>query len=171
MFLTAGLIAGALALSGTVVDSLGAPVEGADTCLLSGGQPLLCVPTDAQGFWRLTDTAAESIRITRSGFLPAVLPVANPPGPVVLERAAALIVRVVGPDGDPVGSGSLTLVYASGRKIGPLPFNRAGMRNPSLPPGAVRVTAEAEGFALPAPVAATLEAGREQEVVVRMTRR
>jgi hypothetical protein len=164
-------MAGALALSGTVVDALGIPVEGAESCLISGGQPVLCVPTDANGFWRLTDTAAESIRITKSGFLPATLAPTTPPAPIVLERAAALRVRVVDPQGNPVGSGTLTLVYASGRKIGPLPFNRAGMLHPSLPPGAVRVTAEADGWSLPAPVAVTLEAGREREAVVRMTRR
>lgn len=165
------LILATLALSGTVVDAAGAPIEGAETCLVTQGEPVLCVATDAHGFWRLTDTAGEEIRISKSGYLLGTLPPVSPEAPIVLKRAASLRVRVVDRAGAAVESGTLTLVYASGRKIGPLPFNRAGLLNPSLPPGAVRVTADAKGFTLEAPVAATLEAGRNHEIVVRMTRR
>lgn len=171
MVAAAMVAAGALALSGTVVDALGAPIEGAETCLIVRGEPAYCTPTDVNGFWRLPDSAAESIRITRTGFLAATIAPVPQPAPVPLERAAGLRVRVVDPTGKPVGPGTLTLVYASGRKIGPFPFNRAGFVNPTLPAGAVRLTAEAEGWSLPAPVAVTLEAGREREVVVTMTRR
>jgi hypothetical protein len=162
---------GILAVSGTVVDRQGMPIEGAEACLTTQGQALLCGVTDANGFWRLPDSAAEAVRVTKAGYLPGSSAVVSQAAPIVLDRAATLLVRVVDGEGKPVEKGTLTLVYASGRKIGPLPFNRAGMRTPSLAPGAVRVTAEADGFVLAASGSVTLEAGSEHTVVVRMTRR
>jgi hypothetical protein len=162
---------GVLAITGTVTDRQGVPIEGAEACLTTQGHPLLCAITDANGFWRLPDTAAESVRVVKTGYLPGTAAAVSQAAPIVLDRAATLLVRVVDASGTPVEKGTLTLVYASGRKIGPLPFNRAGMRTPSLAPGAVRVTAEAEGFDLAAPATVTLEAGAEHEAVVRMTRR
>jgi hypothetical protein len=165
------LFVGVLAMTGTVTDRQGKPIEGAEACLTAQGQPLLCVNTDANGFWRLPDHAAESVRVVKAGYLPGEAAAVTQTAPIVLDRAATLLVRVVDGAGTPVEKGTLTLVYASGRKVGPLPFNRAGMRTPSLAPGAVRVTAQAEGFDLAAPAAVTLEAGEEHEAVVRMTKR
>jgi hypothetical protein len=162
---------GILAMSGTVVDRLGAPLEGAEACLISRGAPLLCVATDANGFWRLPDTAGDAVRVTKAGYLPGEAAAVSQAAPIVLDRAATLLVRVVDGAGKPIEKGTLTVVYASGRKVGPLPFNRAGMRTPSLAPGAVRVIAEAEGCDLAAPASLTLEAGAEHEAVVTMTRR
>ncbi|HEX6852996.1 MAG TPA: carboxypeptidase-like regulatory domain-containing protein [Candidatus Polarisedimenticolaceae bacterium] len=163
--------AGILAMTGTVVDRQGVPIEGAEACLTTQGRALLCVVTDANGFWRLPDSAAEAVRVVKTGYLPGESAAVTQAAPIVLDRAATLLVRVVDGAGNPVEKGTVTVVYASGRKIGPLPFNRAGMRTPSLPPGAVRITAEAEGFDPADPAAVTLEAGVEREAVVRMTRR
>lgn len=162
---------GILAMSGTVVDREGAPIAGAEACLTRDGRPLLCVTTDANGFWRMPDTAAEKVRVTKTGFLAGEAAAVTQSSPIVLDRAATLLVRVVDGAGQPIEKGTVTLVYASGRRIGPLPFNRAGMRTPSAPPGPVRVSAQAEGYELVAPAALDLEAGSEHETVVRMTRR
>ena len=170
MFTAAFVTGVTLALSGTVVDRLGAPVEGAEACLIAGGQATLCVPTDANGFWRLPDSAADSIRVTKSGYLAGSAAAVTQSAPIVLERGSSLRARVVDPAGKPIDSGTITLIYSSGKKVGPFPFNRAGLLHPSLPPGAVRVTAEAEGWTLRVPVTATLEPGGEHEVVLRMTR-
>jgi hypothetical protein len=83
---------------------------------------------------------------------------------------AALLVRVVdAATGQPIPKGSVTVNVPSGRKIGsPVPFNRAGVRMSTLPPGATFVRAEADGYDPAGPIVVELVAGQEKELTVSL---
>lgn len=160
------------ALAGTVVDTRKQPIAGAQVCYLLAGEEKHCVGTDETGAFELPPSQIDTLRVIAEGYLPRVLPAVEQRSPIVLDRAPTLSVRLVdAANGEPIERGQLFVVYPSGVRKGPFPVNRAGVRvRRVLDPGPVRLLAEAEGFAQPAPEPATLVGGEEIEVVLRLPR-
>ena len=172
----AGLVAAPAAAesSGHVVDPDGKPVVGARACLMLGVEGRvegLCIGTDEHGYYRLPSAGSGTVRIVADGFLPSRVAEVNQESPIVLERAASILVRVVdAATGSPVPSSEVRLAFASGESKGPFPAKRAGVRIAKLPPGDVIPTASAKGYKDAKGISVTLVAGRESEVVLRLER-
>lgn len=161
----------ALALSGSVVDELGAPVEGARVCYFVVNTESLCAATDAGGAFQLLDSQLETIRIAGDGFLPLVSPAAPQEAPFVLRRAAELWVRLTASSGARrLESGEVFLVLAGGILEGPFPASPGGVVIRSLKPGKARVVAAAEGY-VPKTVIVELQAGERLQQVIDLDRR
>jgi hypothetical protein len=170
VFLAALLVAPlpALALSGTVHDEDDEPIEGAQVCYHVVGVDELCVKTNADGFFNLMDSSIDRIRVRADGYIPRVLPAVSPSEPIILARAATLLVHVVDVDtGEGIADATGTLSYPSGR-LRRFVTNRAGARLRSLDPGRVRVTARAAGYLSSEPQAVRLVAGEEAELTIRL---
>lgn len=158
----------ALAFSGTVVDEQGRAIEGATACILADGKPLICDETDASGYYTLLDTRLTTLRIRKTGYVPAMLAPVTQEAPIVLRRAAALRVRVVdAATGAPVGGGRVVVSYPSGRVLDDFPFNASGVHIATIEPGPVRIRADVRGFRGDA-VDVALEAGHEAAVVLEV---
>ncbi len=152
-----------------MVDSERNPIEGARVCYLSGDIDLLCVDTDAGGYYELPDTELDRIRFSAEGFLIKILAAVDHPAPIVLGRSAALLVRVKDRDSDEnVGGGEVFVFVATGRRLGPFPVTRGGVRVRGLEPGNVRIQARVEGYEQEGPVEARLLAGEEVNAEVRI---
>lgn len=161
----------AFAASGSVLDPDGKPIAGARACLWNETNIGFCVDTDALGNYRFPDTRVPSVRITARGFLPEIVAAVHQSSPIVLRRAASLLVHVVDSvSGAPIEDGTVTLTYFSGRALDGFPFNRSGVRVATLEPGTVLVRASAEGFATVETETVILSAGHEVEVTLRMRR-
>lgn len=161
----------AAAASGTVVDPDGNPVEGARACLWTEADTGFCVETDARGYYRLPTTSVESVRVTAGGFLSQFVAAVHQSSPVVLRRAAALLVHVVdAADGSELTGGTVAITYFSGRTIDGLPFNRAGVSVSTLEPGSALVRASLPGYRDAGGVPVTLAAGERTEITLRLRR-
>jgi len=158
-----------LALEGSVADDAGDPLAKARVCYLIAGVEELCVETDAAGLFELPDTDADSIQVFKSGFLPRVVPAAAHAGPIVVERAASLLVTLKDAvSGQPLPAAELSVVYLSGRSKGPFFANAAGVRVKTLWPGEARILAFAEGYRQDDPPEIELIAGKEAKVVLKL---
>ncbi len=161
----------AAAASATVVDSDGNPVAGARACLWAEAETI-CVETDERGYFRLPTTSVPTVRITAEGFLTQFVAAVHQSFPVVLRKAAALLVRVVdAADGSALSGGTVAITYYSGRTIEGLPFNRAGVRISTLEPGSAVVRASHSEYQDSDGVPVTLAAGERTEVTLRLRRR
>lgn len=161
----------ALALSGSVVDELGTPVEGARVCYFVVNTESLCASTDAGGAFQLLDSQLETIRIAGDGFLPQVVPAATQEAPFVLRRAAELWVRLTAGSGARrLDTGVVYLVLAGGIVEGPFPANPGGVVIRSLTPGKARVVAASEGY-VPKTVIVQLQSGERLQRVIDLDRR
>jgi len=160
----------ALALTGTVTDEAGEPVEGARVCYFVDRVETLCTSTTDAGFFELPDSELDTIRIVATDHLPLTLPAVEQDGPIVLKAAASILVRVVDAEtGEGISDGRVEILHASGR-VRRFPANRSGVRVRSYEPGLVTVTARAEGYLAGEPRQVELEAGGETEVVIRLAR-
>jgi len=168
-----GWVTPAGAVSGRVVDPEGKPVVAARACLMVGqswSAEGLCDETRAEGSYRLpTPRVPSLVRIVADGFLPSTVTADERAEPVVLRRAASLLVRVLdAKTGQPIPKSEVHLVYPDGEDKGPLPANRAGVLVKALPPGEALVSAKAAGYAERKGDTITLEAGRKTEVELKL---
>jgi hypothetical protein len=163
-------VAAPAALTGRVVTQAGRPIAGARACLVIAGVEELCSDTGTDGAYMLPASASASgVRITARGYLPLKVAAAPQAAPIVLDPAAALVVRLRSAvDDQPVPAGRAFLVYTSGRRMGPFPVNRTGLLLQTIPPGEVRVVGEAEGLAETTSETVDLVAGATREVVLRL---
>lgn len=160
----------ALALTGTVVDGQGDPIEGARVCYFVDSIEELCSLTDDAGFFEVPDSRLDTIRIVAAGHLPRTLPAVEQDAPIVMEAAAAILVRLIDAGtGGPIERGRVEILHSSG-KLRRFPCNRAGVRVRTYEPGLVNVTGLAEGYRTVQQQRVELEAGKEAEVEIRMER-
>lgn len=158
-----------LALTGSVADEEGNLLPKARVCYLIAGAEELCVQTDAAGEFELPDTDADSIQAFKSGFLPRVVPATALAGPIVVQRAAALLIRLKDSvSSEPIPAAELTVVYLSGRSKGPFYANASGVRVKTLWPGRVRILAAAPGYRQDEPPEIELVVGKEIDVVLKL---
>ena len=159
----------AAAITGKVVDSDGRPIVDASACLVVDGAPGLCASTDENGNFDLVDSDVSRMRISARDYLPKYLPAVTQEEPIVLRRAAWILVRLFdASSGDPVAEGRVVLTYPSGLQKGPFPVNRLGVRVGQLPPGEVVVGARAEGYQSEEGQSAELVAGEETSVTIKL---
>jgi Carboxypeptidase regulatory-like domain len=158
------------AASGQVRDPEGKPIDGAEVCNVMHGATMDCVKTDAYGFYHIASPTSQSVFVRASGFRPLVIAAIEQSAPVVLHRAATLVVKVVDAvTGAPVPSGKVILNYTSGLPIGDAaPFNRAGVRISTIEPGTILARTEAEGYEPGGPETVVLREGQETTVLIRM---
>ena len=177
MLLALLLLAGASATgaahttaSGRVVDPEGHPIAGAQVCNVREGKVKDCVQAGVDGTYRIETPKGHRVFVRASGFVGAEAEVGPRATPLVLARAAVLVVRVVdAATNEPISSGKVKIYTPAGRTFGePVPFNRAGLRVSTLEPGEVLVRAEAEGFDPGGPLPVTLVGGREQTLTIPM---
>ncbi len=154
--------------SGRVVDPEGRPIAGAEVCaVLAGGAPGLCGRSREDGSYDLPANATGEVRIVVRGYLPRTIAAVAQGQPIVLERAAALRIRIVDRvTGKPAETAQVEIVYADGRKLGAFPANASGLSLPTLPVGAARVVVRGPGFKEARSEVVQLQGGRATEVVV-----
>jgi hypothetical protein len=158
--------------TGQVVGTDGQPIPGVDVCAYKNGARADCVATDEKGFYRMEHPVAPNLFVQAKGYATTTVSAAPQNEPVVINRVAALFVRVVdAASGEPITKGTVTVNLPSGRKIGsPVPFNRSGVRMSTLPPGATLVRAEAEGYDAAGPIVVDLVGGQEKELKIPLKR-
>jgi hypothetical protein len=161
----------AWALTGTLLDADGKPIRGATVCYFAGEAELFCARTSDAGFFELPDSRLDTLRLSADGFLPKFVRAVERDEPVVLERAAILVARVRdAKTKEPLDAGDLLVVYPSGVREGPFPFNANGVRVKTMQPGAVRIVARAVGYVDSEPQALELVAGKETETRLDLVR-
>lgn len=143
---------------------------GARICYVSGSVELLCSGADGEGRFEMLDSSVDTVRVVADGFLPRTLPAATAAGPIALEPAPTLWVRLVdASSGQPLREGQVSVVYSTGRSLGPFPVNAAGVRiRRLLRPGEARILARVDGFSQHAPSAVLLEPGKEATVTIEL---
>ena len=160
----------ALALTGTVADTEGKPIQGARVCYYVAGAEPLCVETDPAGYFDLPDSRVDRIRVFAQGYLPRILPAVEQAKPIELRKSATLRIRVVdATTGEAIGEVDGEVAFTSGRQRRFL-ANRAGARVRTLTPGRATVTAGAAGYLRSSPQRVDLVAGEEVEVEIRLLR-
>lgn len=159
-----------LAASGTVRDDRGRTLAGAQACLVVDHVDVLCVTTIEDGYYRLPGGEAKgaTVRVSANGFLPVEVAAVDQTAAIVLQRAAAFRARLVdATDGTPLSEGHVWIVESTGRRIGPLPVNRAGVEISTFLPGRYRFQGEAPGR-IPAVVEVDLVAGQARDIELRL---
>ncbi len=153
------------AVSGFLVDPAGEPIEGAKICYLLGDTEGLCTTTDERGFYTLVDAPIDTVRITADGYLSRLVAAVTQEGPIRLEHAASLLIKLVDADsGEAINGGEITLTYSSGHRQGPFPSNLKGVSISGIKPGRVLIGGNAEGYQ-PSPFEERKLKPREQTVV------
>jgi hypothetical protein len=159
----------AAAITGTVVDGDNKPIVGAHVCYLTGGVELLCLQTDSNGFYDLPTSEQDRIRIRMKGYLPRTLAAVDHDRPIVLDRAATLLVVLEDAEtGERIPQGEVIVIESSGRQRGPFPAGAAGVRVRSLPPGPISLVSRAKGYDEKVFRLLVLEAGEETAVTVEL---
>jgi hypothetical protein len=154
----------AWALTGTLFNDDGKPIPGAKVCYYASEAELLCAETSDTGFFELPDSRLDTLRVSADGYLPKFVRAVERDEPVVLERAAILLARVRdAKTKKPLDAGDLLVIYPSGVREGPFPFNANGVRVKTMQPGAVRIVARAVGYEDSEPQALEMVAGKETE--------
>jgi hypothetical protein len=161
------------AASGRVVAADGKPVTTAEVCNVVKEATSGCVPVNAEGYYHLDAPEGKSVFVRATGYRPLRIAAVEQSAPVVLHRAATLLVKIVdAASHKPIAKGTVTLNYASGKRVGSaVPFNPAGVRIASLEPGDVLARAEAEGYEPGGPLPVTLHEGIEATVTLEMRKR
>jgi hypothetical protein len=130
---------------------------------------VFCAETNSAGFYDLPDSELDRIQLSAAGYLPRVLAAVEHDAPVVLRRAATLLVRLEDTaTAEGLSGGEVFVTTPSGRRLGPFPASAAGVRVRSLEPGTIRITASAEGYEQQGDDSAELVAGEETTVTVEM---
>jgi hypothetical protein len=152
------------------VDGDRKPIVGAHVCYLTAGAEILCLQTDSKGHYDLPTSKQESIRIRMQGYQPRTLAAVDHEEPIVLEKAATLLVVLEDAEtGERIPEGEILVIHSSGRERGPFPSRTAGVRVRSLPPGPVTLIARAMGYGEKVFRLLVLEAGRETGVTVSLS--
>ncbi len=160
------ILAGA---SGVVVDSRFLPRPGAEACLVEENRTGSCILTDGGGEYVLPDSEMTGVRISLQDYIPVVVPAVDHVKPVMLERAAALLLFAVnGSTGEFLPEGEFWISAAGGGRTGPFPVSAGGTRVKSLRPGRIAVRVEIPGFLQEDSVWVGLDAGNETRVEVRV---
>jgi hypothetical protein len=156
--------------TGQVVGADGKPIAGVDVCTLRNDERTACVKTDEKGFYRMEHPAVPVVYLQIKGYASKSVSAAPQNEPIVLDRVASLLVRVVdAATGEPIAEGTVSVNLTTGRKIGsPVPFNRAGVRMSTLAPGQTLVRADAYGYESGGPIVVELVGGQEKELTVRL---
>jgi hypothetical protein len=161
----------ALAVTGTVADTEGEPIDRARVChlQLESGREIYCVDTDERGRFEIVDSEVNELRISAPGFFPETVP-ASGHHAIVLEQSPTLLVRLVdATTRESIEEGEVFVIYPSAKKKGPFPANRAGVRiTRVLQPGEVRLLASADGYEPSEPLSVTLERGKESEATLEL---
>jgi hypothetical protein len=156
------------ALSGTLVDEKGKPVQGARVCYASADVELLCSQSDEAGYWNLPDSRLDRIRVVLRGYLPQDLPAIDRDQPITLQLAATLRVRVLdAATGEPLDRATGEVVYPSGRKL-EFVTNRAGAILNTLDPGRATIKSLADGYLPGDPQRVRLVGGEETKIEIRL---
>ena len=161
----------ALAVSGTVTDTDGRPLEQARVCYfqLETNVEQGCTDPNKTGSFSLPDSKHMMIRASATGYFPETVSALGL-HTIVLKRSPTLTVRLLDDSsGEPIESGEVYVIYSSAAMKGPFPTNRNGVKiGRVLQPGDVRVIGKAEGYAESKPQAVILEPGKEIEVSLRL---
>ena len=168
-----GASAALAAASGRVVDLDGKPVTIAEVCNVTEGFSTDCVPVNAEGYYHLASPSGHSVFVRATGYRPQRVAAVEQSAPIVLHKAAILLVKVVdAASHTPIAKGTVTLNYASGLRIGSaVPFNPAGVRIASLEPGDVLARSEAEGYEPGGPLPVTLREGVLSTITLEMRKK
>ena len=155
--------------SGVVVDSRFLPITGAEACLVEEDRTGPCILTDGGGEYVLPDSEMTRVRISHRNYIPVVVSAVDQVKPVMLERAAGLVLFAVNDStGDVLPGGEFWISGAGGARNGPFPVSAGGTRVKSLRPGRIAVRVEVPGFHQGDPVWVGLDAGLETRVEVRL---
>jgi hypothetical protein len=156
--------------SGRIVAEDGTPVSRAEVCELTQGAAERCVRADERGFYSIARTTHPQLLVRAKGFIATMIDAAPLNEPVKLARAATLMVTIVdAATGKPLPEGRVMLDASSGQRIGNfVPFNQAGVRISTLPPGMVFVRAESKGYKPGGPTAVELVGGADRSVTIPM---
>lgn len=158
-------------VSGTVIGTDKQPIAGVQVCYMLGDTEGICVETNEQGVYDLPVSSMTTLRLQSSGYQTQVIRTGKGSGPIVLERAAAIWVRVRdGATGRTVPESEIFLVFPSGRREGPLPANDKGVKIRTLVPGRYGVLAHADGYTQVKAVSVSLEPGSDEWIDVEMKR-
>ena len=161
----------ALAVTGTVNDADGQPLEQARVCYFQTETNIEqgCTNPTSTGIFELPDSRYMKIRVSAEGYYPETVPALGHQK-VVLKRSPTLTVRLVDDsNGDPIATGEVFVIYSSATMKGPFPTNPAGVKiSRVLEPGEVRVIGKADGYEESKPHAVTLEPGEKSEVTLRL---
>jgi hypothetical protein len=168
-----GASAALAAASGRVTDVDGKPIRTAEVCNVVEGVTTTCLPVNGEGYYHLDAPEGKSVFIRATGYRPLRIAAVEQSAPIVLHRAAVLLVKIVdAATKKPVAKGTVTLNYASGMRIGSaVPFNSAGVRVASLEPGDVLARSEADGYEPGGPVPVTLREGVEASLTLEMRKK
>lgn len=154
---------------GRVLDPDKKPIAGARVCYMIGEAEGVCVEADADGRFDLPASHMSTYRVEATGFQPRMLTVGEHKGPIVLERAAAMWVRVRdAATGRTVQASEVFLIMPDGHREGPLPANDKGVKIRTLLPGQYGVVVHSEGYTQAKAVSVALVAGAEKWVDVEM---
>jgi len=169
--LLSSLFAATQAGEGILVNEKQEPIEGARVCYFVGNIELICSLTDEKGRYELPVSQTDTIRAHAEGYNPRIFSSAAEQGPVTLQRAPVLNVRLVDrASGERLEKAEVIISYPSGKELGPFPANKAGLRiRRGLPVGEIRVVGKADGFLDSDPVAVTLKAGEPSDVTIQLT--
>ena len=169
--LLSSLFTATQAAEGILVNEKQEPIEGARVCYFVGNIELICSLTDEKGRYELPVSQTDTIRAHAEGYNPRIFSSAAEQGPVTLQRASVLNVRLVDrASGERLEKAEVMISYPSGKELGPFPANKAGLRiRRGLPVGEIRVVGKADGFLDSDPVAVTLKAGEPSDVTIQLT--
>ncbi len=161
----------ALAVSGTVTDTDGRPLEQARVCYFQTETNVEqgCANPTKTGTFLLPDSRHMMIRASAEGYFPETVPALGHQT-IVLKRSPTLTVRLLDDsNGEPIEVGEVFVIYPSATMKGPFPTNRSGVKiSRVLQPGDVRLIGKADGYEESKPQAVTLEPGEESEVSLRL---
>lgn len=151
------VLARGVALEGSVVDSAGKPVEGAEIRVNDTGQPVPFRRLEAggepvglsglDGFFRIEDLRAGNtvdLSVARTGYGPGeareVQVPAEQPVRIVLQAVGAVSGRVVDPDGEPVADASVRVDFRPRTSGGFMAFSGAPQADQTDAEGSFRIT-------------------------------
>ena len=162
--------ASALAVTGTVTDTDGRPLEQARVCYFQTETNIEqgCANPSKTGTFLLPDSRHMMLRASAEGYYPETVPALGHQA-IVLKRSPTLTVRLLDDsNGEPIERGEVFVIYSSATMKGPFPTNRAGVKiSRLLQPGDVRVIGKADGYEESKPQSVTLEPGEQSEVSLR----
>ncbi len=160
----------AMAHQGFVLDADGQPIVGATVCSLvpSTDTEGFCAQTGEKGKYALPGNSMVRIRVSAEGYYPRTIPAEDRLKPVVLQRAATILVHVSDSSGTPIADASVYVLTPDGRQRGRGYTNAAGVRLGPLPAGEMMIKVTADGFLTGKSQVVRLVAGEESIIEVRL---
>ena len=161
----------ALAVTGTVTDPDGRPLEQAQVCYLQieANVEQGCGNPTKTGTFTLPDSRHFMIRARAEGYFPQTVPALGHQAIVLKPSPTLTVLLLDDSNGEAIDSGEVFVIYSSATMKGPFPANRAGVKIGSiLRSGEVRLIGRADGYEESRPHAVTLEPGEHSEVSLRL---